>query len=436
MASIQEMAQATQAVIPNNGNPNTVYNNAGFPIPQSGWTTNTVSPAANYTPGASGPLPALPTQRADYTQGGGGWTAPANSPTLEGTLGKYINPVVPTGWGGGPIDPTKPTPEVPTTPTQPTQPSVPDTSNWQWIVKNNKGVPGKNEQLYANDPIYRRAYDEVAQNHRNNFNKDYTKDSDANALSSHIQELYMKYSAEGGGGTPSGSWTGGTVGGGGGGSGSATNNFGQYTGAVNDLISGNNVVLNPDRGWAQGTGGDPNKLGEAINSTIDRWTNSLAGLGQNITSSSMMKFLDAVTEPFIPGNLYMSELGKANMANVTKAVMNKVVPGIGTLVGKIAEAIPANAPAWLQKIKNFFLEGKFQEAANEIYKKMDEETMNDLATRPFTGKDEKPKYGGGGGSSIGGFGGGSWIGGWGGSSGLGGRTGTVTVGDEVQVNQN
>ena len=52
MATVQEMAQATQAVIPNNGNPNTVYNNVGYQIPQSPWTTNTISPAANYTPNA------------------------------------------------------------------------------------------------------------------------------------------------------------------------------------------------------------------------------------------------------------------------------------------------------------------------------------------------------------------------------------------------
>ena len=389
MATVQEMAQATQAVIPNNGNPNTVYNNAGYQIPQSPWTTNTIRPAANYTPNAGGPLPTLSNQRVDYTQGGGGWTAPANSPTVDGTINQYLNPTVPTGWGGGAT--TNPT--QPSQPTGPTQPQTPDTSNFQWVVMNGK-IPGKNQQLYDNDPRYKAAWDQAVKEHESQFKKGYNEDSGVDAIENRLKQLYTQLNGVApttpvtGGGGSGGSWTGGIPYDG------SQDKLNAYAKEINNIVSSGNVTVNTNRGWAQGTAGDESKLGAALNATVDKWSASLAGLGQNVTSSNFMQFMDAVTEPLLPGNLYMSELGAMNTANVAYAIMNRTFPGLGSVVSKIAKAIPENAPSWLQSVKNFFLEGDFQQAANAIYKQLDEETKTGLANKPFS-------VGGGGGYDSG-----------------------------------
>lgn len=50
----------------------------------------------------------------------------------------------------------------------------------------------KNDQLYASDPLYRQAWDEVAAHHQSQFGKGYTRDSDLGKLASHMQEVYTR----------------------------------------------------------------------------------------------------------------------------------------------------------------------------------------------------------------------------------------------------
>lgn len=61
----------------------------------------------------------------------------------------------------------------------------------QWFGAGN--TPTVNAQLYATDPTYKRAWDEVAANHQKNFGKGYTGQSDRGALQAHMQQLYGQY---------------------------------------------------------------------------------------------------------------------------------------------------------------------------------------------------------------------------------------------------
>ncbi|MEG0162135.1 MAG: hypothetical protein RR714_07525, partial [Aurantimicrobium sp.] len=88
------------------------------------------------------------------------------------------------------------------------------------------------------------------------------------------------------------------------------------------------------------------------------------------------------------------------------------------------DKIPQDAGGFLGKIRDFFREGKFQEAANEIYKTLDVEKAQNQAIYGNGGSGGNPN----GNASVGG----GWSsGGWGGGSSGGGggyTTGTVTVG--------
>lgn len=434
MATAQEMAQAAQTVIANNGNPNTVYNNNLQEIPRSPWTTNLVSPAANFTPTAA---PSIQAKRADYA--GGGWVAPSAAPVSQ-DLARYTRPntdpnvaqyswtgtqgpqpgtggggttIIDNGTGGGGNTQT---------------PAPVDTTGWQWIVKDGKGVPGKNNDLYANDPVYKRAYDEVVAHHQGEFKKNFTKDSDASKLSSHVQELYNKYkgaaSAPSTGGTQiqtgTGSWTTGGIG--------SNMPATDVQGQLNSLIQGGVPVIDGNRGWASvaGSTSDPGKVSEAVGNVVNNFTETLKNVGTGMKADGVMKFLDAVTEPFMPGNMYMSELGAVNWANVAKSVMNHVIPGVGTLASKIIDAIPDGAPTFLLKLRDFIRQGKFQDAANEIYKELDAEKQAALAQQAFTGTGTGGGMGdvGGGGIQHG------WLGGgFGGGGGGHGLAPIITVGE-------
>lgn len=53
--------------------------------------------------------------------------------------------------------------------------------------------PVVNQQLYASDPAYRQAWDEVAAFHRNTYGSTNYKGGSKDALASHLGELYAKY---------------------------------------------------------------------------------------------------------------------------------------------------------------------------------------------------------------------------------------------------
>lgn len=378
----------------------------------------------------------------------GGWVAPENTAPTEPLM------KLPSGWQdalkdidvanpGGGTTPTTPTP------TTPTPSNIPDLNlDHEWITVN-KGVPGKNNEMYANDPLYKQAYDAVASAHKQQFGSDFTNRSDGYAISQDVINRYVnlwnqKYGTnivykDPGKGNNSGVVKGadaqfGTV---------TTGAGGNYTNSMSaqdrqylsGLINGSSPVIG-NSGWAAGTNGNAAAMQSNLGAAI---TNGLSNLANATSMSGVMSFLDAITEPFMPGNMYMSELGKINMPNVVTALLNKTVPGLGKLASFIADKIPDSAGGILGKIRNFFREGKFKELANEIYKDMDAEEQAELAKQAVEGKPPTPPTGGGltGGSGGWSNGGGTIGGGWlgGGINVGGGRTGSVTTGEVETVIQ-
>lgn len=59
----------------------------------------------------------------------------------------------------------------------------------QWFGSDG-GKPTVNSALYASDPRYASAWDQVAAHHQQQFGKGYTNESDRNKLQSHMQQLY------------------------------------------------------------------------------------------------------------------------------------------------------------------------------------------------------------------------------------------------------
>ena len=381
---IQPFAQANTPSSVNNGNPATVYNTpqTGAQRPLQGWTID--QPAAanlNLSNTASGAV-----QQANDLIQNNGWVAPQQTNTVQ-----TPQLTVPDGWMGGVATPT-PTP--PTTTTPPTT-NQPDTSSWQWVVMNGR-VPGMNQQLYNSDPNYKRAWDQAVAEHNSQFNKSYNKDSNAQVIEQRLKDLYSQFSS---GSAPVGTGTaggnaGGWVSGGGGGQTAGSNATQQW---VNNLASGGVPVVNMNRGWASSTGGDASKMSNALSSITDRFTS----MGGKFDSGSAMQFLDAITEPFLPGNLYLSELGQVNSQEVLKSIMNHAVPGLGSLAQRLAASIPDSVGGLLGKIRDWVKDGQFNELANEVYKGVRKDSENKVNKG---GLDASQTTGGGGGSSVGGGG--------------------------------
>lgn len=391
---IQPLAQANTPSGVNNGNPNTVYNTpqTGAQRPLQGWTIDQpVAANLNLSNTAQGAV-----QQANSLIQNNGWVAPQQTNTVE-----VPKLTVPEGWmsqapsigqGTGNTGGTGGTGGT-------TTPAPVDTSSWQWVVMNGK-VPGMNQNLYNTDPNYKRAWDQAVAEHSNQFKKNYNKDSNAKAIEDRLKSLYSQFTSGGtSGGTtataPSagGASTPGSANGWVGGNGQQTTQ--QW---VNNLSAGGVPVVDASKGWASTGGGDPAKTSQAISNIVSNFSN----LGSKIDSSSAMQFLDAITEPFLPGNLYMSELGEVNMPNVLKSVLNQVVPGVGTLAQKIAAAIPDSATGMLGKIRDWVKEGKFDELANNVYKGARKDSEKKVETGNLDAS-QKTTGGGGGG------GGGGWM---------------------------
>lgn len=411
---IQPFAQANTPSSVNNGNPATVYNTpqTGAQRPLQGWTIDQpVAANLNLSNTASGAV-----QQANELIQNNGWVAPQQTNTVQ-----TPKLTVPEGWmpstaPGSGTAPTTPTP----TPT-PTTPAPTDTSGWQWVVMNGR-VPGMNQQLYNSDPNYKRAWDQAVAEHSNQFNKSYNKDSNAQVIEQRLKDLYSQFS---GGSAPAGTGTaGGWIPGSGGGQTAGSNSTQQW---VNNLAAGGTPVIDMNKGWAGSTGGDPGKMSEAFSSLASGFTS----LGSKVDAGSAMQFLDAITEPFLPGNFYLSELGQVNAPAVLKSVLNQVVPGMGTLASKIAEAIPDSATGFLGKVRDWIKEGKFDELANNVFKGVRKDN-EDKVDKGNLDASQRPSVGGGGGGGGGGRGG-SLGGGWmyfGGSGGAGhGLSPDISVGE-------
>lgn len=61
----------------------------------------------------------------------------------------------------------------------------------QWL--GGGSTPSVNQQLYASDPAYRQAWDRATSEHRQQWGKDYTNDSDANVITQRLKTLYNQY---------------------------------------------------------------------------------------------------------------------------------------------------------------------------------------------------------------------------------------------------
>lgn len=437
---IQPMAQDAQSTIPNNGNPNTVYNVAPTgAAPTTGWVQAPITPAANYSGINVGDAINNSNEQIKNT----GWAPPAPDPNAT-PAGQGLM-TLPTGWAESIKNfQPKTTEQVNQGSSGGTNTPAPSYDlNKQWIVMDGN-VPRKNANLYANDEAYRAAWDQINAEYgaREKGRSIEQKSSGAQDMANALRMYYQMYhdnqwrpdaayiSSTGKTGSVMGTnsqlggdyysktdpkgWArlqqnnaaaGSTSVGGGGGtagvSGDGRTVNGIDLGAVAGMITSSNGATS-NRGWNS----DATKsVGENLSNYFNNAVNSLTSSN---TAGNIMNVLDKITEPFLPGNLYMSELGKVNMPNVVSAIMNQVVPGLGTLGKWIADKIPQDAGGLLGKIRDFFQNGKFQEAANEIYKNYDMEKAQQAAIG-----------GGGGGGGDGWVGGGNaGLGGWGGWGGV------------------
>lgn len=397
---IQPYAQSATPSSVNNGNPNTVYNapQTGASRPLQGWSIQ--QPAAanlNLNNTAQGAA-----QMAGDLIRENGWMAPEQSQPIN-----VPKLTVPEGWMATPptMGQTDSSPGSGGSTTTPTTP-VKDTSGFQWVVMNGK-VPGMNQNLYNTDPAYKAAWDQAVREHDAQFKKSYTKDSSVQAITDRLKTLYNQFSN---GGVSSNTPQTGT------GTGTGSAGAGVTQGAplsqetqqwVNSIASGGTPVINMNKGWASGSNGDTAKIGEALTNVA----NSFASLGDNVNVSSVLQFLDVITEPYMPGNLYLSELGQANAQGILKSVMNMAIPGLGSLASKIAAAIPDTATGLLGKIRDWVKEGNFNELANNVYKGARKDNESKVESGNLDASQRPSGGSGGGGMGSGGAGGWMSIGG-------------------------
>lgn len=435
---IQSIAQANP-VSANNGNPNTVYNTAAGAvgaIPAQnlgpGWNGNLqIAPAANLAP--------LALQRSDWAAPTTGW---------EGDLVKQQNAAqvtIPQNWAdilknqtpAATPTPVTPTPVTPTpTPAQPTV--TPWTVPSGLILGGNK-KPQVNAALYANDPAYKAAWDELAAFHKYSPDKAFTRGEDVNKLYSHLTELYSKYKTQQTQTNANGSpVTGGqqasetpVKAGSGLGNGLTATGTPLIDSGLQEFAGniGNGITGAGAKGWNSNSS-SPAQSASNLSNAI---SNGIAAVSNG--TGTLMQMFDAISEPWLPGNLYMSQTGKMNTANIVKMLGNIAVPGLGSLAGLIASKIPdsVSPDSVLGQIRDFFIQGKMDEWANAI--KDDLDKNYDKAAKDSE-KQLAALAGGYGGGSEGSGGGGAASGGWGfGSAGEGGsaRTGSVTVKDPQVV---
>lgn len=172
---IQPMAQGAQQTIPNNGNPNTVYNMAPSGAAVNGWASNPITPAANAQP--TNIQPTIDQSNQQIAQSG--WAAPAASaaPQQQGVL------QLPEGWAD----------QLKAWQPQAAPAAKAYDLDKEWLVNDN-GVPRRNPDLYQNDPAYRAAWDQIYSEHQARMGKSIEdKRSDANAMTTALRQYYQMY---------------------------------------------------------------------------------------------------------------------------------------------------------------------------------------------------------------------------------------------------
>lgn len=324
----QTLAQNNTPFTANNGNPNIVYNQpgvgAGYIPPMFGddgiWRVNSTAPAAPF----------------DYS----------DVSTVSGvpTITLPTQPVTPA---------PRPTPTPVPTPTPTPKPTVTYQPITEW-VRNVNGVPQRNDGLYNSDPAYKRAWDRATAEHQAQFGKGYTRDSSFEIIQSALQRYYNEYGGKGipsSGGNPFGGppTTGKPVAqlnlGGTGWSGQYENPLvadpkfnnlwgdgASYPQSFTKMGITRNDLANPQVIPKQAIDNLPanSPVRDLLSGSVDALRNKL-GVEQG-KDFSILQFLDIVSEPFLPGNLYNSDTDKVNTANVVKSLLTKVIPGIGPLI--------------------------------------------------------------------------------------------------------
>lgn len=337
LAGIQTTAQQNASNSANNGNPNTVYNTSnwgygGPPVMDSGgsWSNNQFSPAA-VLQGLNLNL--------------GGWTAP------QGTQmdWSWLRPTLPEG--GIVPNPNWPPPVTPPV-VPPTTPPV--------VVPEQPPITGGNGG--GGTPV---------------------------PGGGGGTGTIVRPENPGGGGVGVG-W-GGTVG-----TGGNSNTGVVTTGPVEDIGAGGGRPLTPEQLEA-GYGGsiikDPNsplnpgvKPGDNTKQPVVLDTNIFnpnsgsilsqianSGVGQSIgmNSDGSMRWeqiVDMLSEPWIQGDLFMSQSGQWNIPNIVKGLANILVPGAGSLLTWLA-----GKGLFGQAAKQWVIDGKLLEAENEMVKMMEQE---------------------------------------------------------------
>lgn len=120
------------------------------------------------------------------------------------------------------------------------------------------------------------------------------------------------------------------------------------------------------------TGGNNlNKPGTGPTSSIGQWLTTGQGgqlLGMNPDGTiSWQQLVDLVSEPWVQGNLYMSNSGQWNPQNIVRALVNTIIPGGGNLLQTLA-----SKGVFGETIKQWVIEGKFAEAENAMVGMMEE----------------------------------------------------------------
>lgn len=147
----------------------------------------------------------------------------------------------------------------------------------------------------------------------------------------------------------------------------------------NGYTHGGSTFGNPSSGLNLGT------IGSAFENILNTARTNL-GVGQE--GFSLGQFLDAVTEPFLPGDFYNGQLQQGvNKPAAVTGVLNMVIPGVGNLADFLASKIPSSATGFLGRVRDFFARGDIQQGVDEIYRQaaIDEANGKNPRTNPYAG---------------------------------------------------
>ena len=142
-----------------------------------------------------------------------------------------------------------------------------------------------------------------------------------------------------------------------GGSTQGGNNNGSVLIPGNANNGGPSGSLNLGGGGTQGGGGNFSSIGQWLGNGA---TGRMIGANGD-GSISWQQVVDLVTEPWLQGNLYMSQTGKWNPQNVLTTLVNAIAPGGGSLLNFLAEK-----GLFGNRAREWVLQGQYAELGNEV----------------------------------------------------------------------